>query len=183
MFTWQINLDIFFTKLFFRNGIYIQCFLPSSSLLISQIICLFGHKNLNICEQKYLYILPQKSYTRISGLVCMQRFRTPCPFTTTRSVRQSIRSQNRNQSFRMAMLVLVAVTGISECTSGSGSTGTRIWSKWSACAALGRCCGTKCPLYLVLFFFSFFCVPHTFFPEGVVLGFVKFCTEFLVIKK
>ena len=30
------------------------------------------------------------------------------------------------------------------------------WSERSACAALGRCCGTKCQLYLVLFFLYFF---------------------------
>ena len=34
------------------------------------------------------------------------------------------------------------------------------WSERSACAALGRCCGTKCPLYLVFFFFFSFCATY-----------------------
>ena len=38
------------------------------------------------------------------------------------------------------------------------------WSERSACAALGRCCGTKCLLYLVLFFFiSSFFLRHILF--------------------
>ena len=45
------------------------------------------------------------------------------------------------------------------------------WSKRSVCAALRRCSETKCPLYLGFFFFSFLSPPHTFLPEGVVLGF------------
>ena len=35
------------------------------------------------------------------------------------------------------------------------------WFERSACAALGRCCGTKCQLYLVLFLiFLFFCATY-----------------------
>ena len=30
----------------------------------------------------------------------------------------------------------------------------RFWSARSACAALGLCCGTKCPLFLKIFFLS-----------------------------
>jgi hypothetical protein len=38
------------------------------------------------------------------------------------------------------------------------------WSERSACAALGRYCGKKCPLYLVLFFFLLFSATY-FSPE------------------
>jgi hypothetical protein len=52
------------------------------------------------------------------------------------------------------------------------------------CAALGRCCGTKCPLYLVLFFFLLLSsVPHTFLPEGVILGLQNFAQSFKSQKK
>jgi hypothetical protein len=47
---------------------------------------------------------------------------------------------------------------------------------------LGRCCGMKCPLYLVLFFF-FLSPPHTFLPEGVVLGLQNFARSFKSQKK
>ena len=45
------------------------------------------------------------------------------------------------------------------------------WSERSAFAALRRGCGTKCQLFLGLFFFFlFFPPPHTFVPEGFFLG-------------
>ena len=56
------------------------------------------------------------------------------------------------------------------------------WSKQSACAALRRCCETKCPLFWGLFFFLSFLFfpspPHTFLPEGVVLGLWNFAQSF-----
>ena len=54
------------------------------------------------------------------------------------------------------------------------------WSEQSACAALRRCSETKCPLYLVLFFFLFLflSVPHTFLPEGFIVGFRNFAWGF-----
>ena len=43
-------------------------------------------------------------------------------------------------------------------------------SEWSACAALGRCSGTKCPLFLFLFFLLSFFRSHTFLQEGLTYG-------------
>ena len=55
------------------------------------------------------------------------------------------------------------------------------WSERSACAALRRCTRTKCPLFLGLFFFllSFFSVPYTFLPEGVVLKVIHPSIQYL----
>ena len=52
------------------------------------------------------------------------------------------------------------------------------WSEQSACAALRRFSGTKCPLFLGLFFSFFFSGPHTFLQEGVVLGLCNLAWSF-----
>ena len=53
------------------------------------------------------------------------------------------------------------------------------WSERRACAALRRCSETKCPLYLVLLFFSSFSFCATYFsPRRVYHRVPKFCMGF-----
>ena len=66
---------------------------------------------------------------------------------------------------------------------GEAAMANNYWSERSACAALRRCSETKCPLYLVLFFFLSFSVPHTFLPEGFIVGFRNFAWGFKSQKK
>ena len=51
------------------------------------------------------------------------------------------------------------------------------WSERSACAALRHCSETKCPLYLVYFFFLSFCATY-FSPRRVYRRVQKFCMGF-----
>jgi hypothetical protein len=58
----------------------------------------------------------------------------------------------------------------------------------SACAALGGCCGTKCPLLMAFFslssvsLFSLLSPDVTFLPEGVILGFLNFADFYISIQ-
>ena len=65
-------------------------------------------------------------------------------------------------------LLVIAVVR-KHISKGSCGWGSYYWSELSACAALRRCSGTKCPLFfgLVFFFLSFFSPPHTFSQKGL----------------